>query len=825
MGAAVAALPADNTAQYIYVLAGTYTEQVATFNRVGQTTFRGESTSPLDQSANLVTIQYAGSVLSSAGGSEEKSVFRTLQYNAKKYAFYNLNFVNTAAQTPNYIAIAMDIKAQQVGFYSCGFVSGQGTFLANYGTMFLTGCRIEGSSDFFWGYGSAYVSNSKIVSNAPGYAIAAQSFVSAYPSGFVFDQCMFSPKAAGTMAQSTYLGRDYSANARVAVTNSYLDSHIAPAGWQIRSASNTPTFAEYNNTGPGYVASARISQSQQLTDPSAYSLNAVLGDVSWIDSSALVPFTGFPVSPITTSSTSSATSMSSTTSSSASPTPTPSSPVYVVSTQPNDTEFGTISAAVAALPNDGLTKTIFIKGGVYTEQVVVNRAGLVIIRGETTFVNDYSQNKVTVQFNYGVSTSAGQNELTPVINSKKTDGSGLALYNINFVNTFPQTRNYAALAADFYGDNMAAYGCSFIGFQDTLLANQGTQLFSNCYIEGSVDYIWGFSTAYFHGCYLATNTPGTAISAQSRPSLSAPGGYIFDNCYLSYTKTYGSSRGLTALGRPYSQYSIAVYKNSFLDSHISSAGWQVWQTSNPQTSNVLFGEYNNWGPGAWTSSSSRVAFATNLTDSQAAKYDLGSVFSSTSWIDMDTYNLVPSYNLTRPGPGEIIPNPVPVAQNATTKHPQSSSAPPAGAVTVSVGGAQAGSFSSLTTALASLPADSTNQTIFVYSGTYTEQFTINRPGPVTIIGQQSANPGQTYTGNTVTISFSRGLSVATAQPGHTNAETAVLQTASNQISFYNINYTNTDNLDGAIASYVTLAASVYGDKIAFYGCSFVGWQG
>jgi hypothetical protein len=57
--------------------------------------------------------------------------------------------VNIAPVTPNMIAIAMDIKAQQVSFYSCGFTSGQGTFLANYGTFYLSGCQIEGSSDFF----------------------------------------------------------------------------------------------------------------------------------------------------------------------------------------------------------------------------------------------------------------------------------------------------------------------------------------------------------------------------------------------------------------------------------------------------------------------------------------------------------------------------------------------------------------------------------------------------------------------------------------------------------------------------------------------------
>jgi hypothetical protein len=52
---------------------------------------------------------------------------------------------------------------------------------------------------------------------------------------------------------------------------------------------------------------------------------------------------------------------------------------------------------------------------------------------------------------------------------------------------------------------MGAYGCPFIGFQDALLTNQGTQLFSNCYIEGSVDFIWGFLKTYFHQCLIESS--------------------------------------------------------------------------------------------------------------------------------------------------------------------------------------------------------------------------------------------------------------------------------------------------------------------------------
>ncbi|KAH6664821.1 pectin lyase fold/virulence factor [Halenospora varia] len=821
---AIAALPSDSTTQYVYILAGTYTEQITGFSRVGRTIFRGESTNPLSQGSNVVTLQYSGSIISSAGGSEGYAVFRSTQYNAKKYSFYNINFINTAAITPSYVAIAMDIKAQQVGFYSCGFISGQGTFLANYGTFFLSGCRIEGSSDFVWGYGAAFISNSIIVSSRPGYSIAAQNYISTYPSQFVFDQCAFVPKTTTSMSQSTYLGRDYSTSARVAVTNSFLDGHIKPAGWYVAASTTNVTFTEFNNTGPGYVPASRIAQATIPTDDDSYSLSAVLGDVSWIDSSATVPFSGFPDSVFGNTTTATPTSTSSTSSfPSSTTTALAASSTFVVSLTPNGTEYGSVESAISALPNDGAEKVILIMPGTYTEQININRTGKVTLRGTTSFVNDFSQNNVTIQFSYGVSTSAGEDELTPVINSKKTDGSGLALYNINFVNTFTQTKNHAALAADFYGTNMAAYGCSFIGFQDTLLANTGTQLFSNCYIEGSVDFIWGFSQAYFHQCYIATNTPGASISAQSRASASALGGYVFDSCLVTYTSTYGSSFGLSFLGRPYSNYSVAVYKNSYIDKNINSAGWSVWQTSNPQTNHVMFGEYNNVGPSAWTATTTRASFATNLTDAQVAAYDLDKFLGSTAWIDMTAYNLVPSFSFSASGV-----NGTATSTNTTTSTPATANATssrPVRAVLVSVNGSIANSFTNLTAALASLPSDTTSQTIFMYPGSYTEQVSVGRSGPVTIVGYQSGNVGQSYTGNQVTLTFARGLSVvAPVAAGHTDAETAVISTASTQISFYNIDFINTDNLDGAASSYVTLAASVYGDQIGFYGCSFIGWQ-
>ncbi|KAJ4358780.1 uncharacterized protein N0V89_003364 [Didymosphaeria variabile] len=826
----IADLPLDSTVQTIYILAGVYSEQVVFPNaRTGATTFRGEAANPLSRSGNTVTIKTNGGVLSSAGAGAGTGAFQSTQYYTNQLTFYNINFENSYTPTTNYQAVAVSIKPKKAGFYSCNIKSSQGTLLLNYGAFYFSNCHIEGTTDFVWGQGAAYIYNSEIVetSTSTGLTIAAQSYqTSVGGSIIVFDHCAVVPGSSSVPTGSTYLGRDYSTSPHVAYTNSYLDNHIIPAGWKVSSSSASPVFVESNNTGPGSSTTSRISSAQILSDASAYSAANVLGDVSWLDNNAIAPFSGFPDSVyLNTATTASSSSMIATTISASSVASTATNSVsagYTVAPTPTAGQYGSVMSAVAALPNDGQAYSIYILAGTYTEQVWVNRTGKVTLRGETQSPNDYSQNVVKIQFSYGVSTSANQNELTPVINSKKTDGSGLALYNIDFVNIYPQTSNTAALAADFYGNNMAAYGCSFIGFQDTLLANQGVQVFSNCYIEGSVDFIWGYSKAYFHQCKIASNTAGAYITAQNRPSASSAGGYIFDSCYVTYTSSYGSSTGTTYLGRPWSQYAIVVYMNSYLDKHIASAGWNVWSTSDPRTANVMFGEYNNTGPGNW--STSRVSYATNLTSSQASAYTLTSFIGATDWIDMTAYNYAPSFTLGVTPTQSTSPTASSSAA-AIWAHPTSGTVPPTGAVLVSSGGSVNGSYSNLTSALASLPSDSSTQIIFMYAGTYEEQVqSVSRAGPVMIIGYTEGNPGQSYASNTVTITNARGLSVSPLPVGHSDAETATFSTGSTKISMYNVNIINSDNLDGLTPSYVTLAGSIYGNHIGFYGCSFIGWQ-
>ncbi|KAM0250284.1 hypothetical protein ACHAP5_002343 [Fusarium lateritium] len=821
LASAVAALPADDTTQTIYILAGTYQGKVS-IARVGATILRGQTSDGTTYKNNKVTITASNAVLSSSGGSSGTATFSASKYEAKLVSFYNINFENSFAATTNNVALAVYAKGTKVAFYGCSIDSTQGTLYLDYGNSFFSHSKIYGTTDFVWGQGAGYFYNSVIVSkgSSTGQAIAAHKFQGQYGgSQFVFDMCAVVPESSSVSEDSTYLGRDYSAKANVAFVNSFLDGHIAGDGWKVSSPSAfTGSFTEGNNTGPGYDSSARISAATVIKDTSSYSFAGILGSDAWIDKAAIAPFLGWPESKygkdaVSVTTTSTAATASEATSATA------VGNTLTVAPSPTGSQFKTIASALAAIPEDGEDYTVLIKAGTYNEQLTLNRAkGHVTLRGETSFENDFTQNEVLISFSKGFSTGAGRNEETPVLFWKTTSSAGLSLYNLNFTNTFEQTRDTAALAANFFG-NAAAYGCAFKGFQDTMLVNQGVQVFSNSYFEGSVDFIWGYSKAYFHQCYIASNTVGAYITAQNRKSLSWAGGFIFDTCRVTYTDSYGSSFGSTSLGRPWSQYALVVFMNSFLDKHISSAGWSAWSTSSPQTSNVLFGEFNNTGPGNWTSS--RASFATKLTESQAAAYSLGSFIGSTSWLDMKAYNYVPSYTI-----GDSSAASDPETDVSWPSHPSDGTTPPKNAVLVSVGAEKSGSYSSLTSALKSLPKDSTPQVIFIYPGSYEEQVpSINRPGPVTIIGYTESEPGKTYTSNQVTITQAKGLSVAGTIPaGRSNADTATIATASSKIAIYNVKFINTDNLDGATPSYVTLAASVYGDKIGFYGCSFDGWQ-
>ena len=70
----------------------------------------------------------------------------------------------------------------------------------------------------------------------------------------------------------------------------------------------------------------------------------------------------------------------------------------------------------------------------------------------------------------------------------------------------------------------------FLGWQDTLYLHYGKQYLKDCYIEGSVEFIFGKRTALLEHCHVHCKSAGFII-AQSKKSSQESTGYVFLSGY------------------------------------------------------------------------------------------------------------------------------------------------------------------------------------------------------------------------------------------------------------------------------------------------------
>ncbi|KAJ6582995.1 pectinesterase [Mycena vulgaris] len=302
-------------------------------------------------------------------------------------------------------------------------------------------------------------------------------------------------------------------------------------------------------------------------------------------------------------------------------------------------EFATLTAALNSLPNDSSARSIFIFPGTYAERVNIVRSGPLTafnylpnipIYGYTTDTTTYTGNQAILTAGVDAS-AAGSDDASGTLRIHKND---FKMYNVHVKNTFGPGSQ--AIAISQYGSRVGLYACGFFGYQDTLYANAGTQVFLKGYIEGAVDFIFGRGgLAYFGGNTIAANGPG-CITASGRES-SDSGSYVFNqNTVILASNAASGTSGKILLGRPWGELihiHRVVFKNTQITAPMNKALWSVWNTGDPRTGNILFAEFNTTGTGA--SSASRPSFATVLTAPQAASYTISSAVGSdyASWVD------------------------------------------------------------------------------------------------------------------------------------------------------------------------------------------------
>ncbi|KAK9285444.1 hypothetical protein L1049_024637 [Liquidambar formosana] len=189
--------------------------------------------------------------------------------------------------------------------------------------------------------------------------------------------------------------------------------------------------------------------------------------------------------------------------------------------------------------------------------------------------------------------------------------------NITFKNEAPSPPSGAlgkqAVALRISGDTAAFIGCNFIGAQDTLYDHVGRHYFKDCYIQGSVDFIFGNGLSLYQGCDLhaITNSYG-ALTAQKRDSLLDETGFSFVNC-----KVTGS--GALYLGRAWGTFSRVVFAYTYMDKIITPPGWTVF-----------YGQYKCYGPGA--DFGGRVTWSRELTQQEAEPFTSLGFIDGYEWL-------------------------------------------------------------------------------------------------------------------------------------------------------------------------------------------------
>lgn len=191
------------------------------------------------------------------------------------------------------------------------------------------------------------------------------------------------------------------------------------------------------------------------------------------------------------------------------------------------------------------------------------------------------------------------------------EGEEFIAENITFENSAPQGSGQA-VAIRVTADRCAFYNCRFLGWQDTLYLHYGKQYLRDCYIEGSVDFIFGNSTALLEHCHIHCKSAGY-VTAQSRKSSQETTGYVFLRCVI--TGVGGTSYAY--LGRPWGPFGRVVYAYTYMDACIKHVGWDNWGKTENERS-ACFYEYRCYGPGSCPSK--RVAWARELVDEEAEQF-------------------------------------------------------------------------------------------------------------------------------------------------------------------------------------------------------------
>ena len=269
-------------------------------------------------------------------------------------------------------------------------------------------------------------------------------------------------------------------------------------------------------------------------------------------------------------------------------------------------DFTTLQQAIDAVRafDPDYSTTIFVREGIYYEKIVIPD----YVR-DLKIVGENKENTIISNHDHALINNMG----TFRTYTMQIRGTDITLENLTIENNAPMVAQAVALHTE--GDRIMLKNCRLLGNQDTVYTGgvNARLYFHGCYIEGTTDFIFGPSTAWFENCRILCKK-NSYITAASTPE-DVEFGYIFNHCKITVADEVTS----VYLGRPWRPYAMTLFMHCELPKEINPLGWDNWRNpANEETSKYM--EFNNIGKGADTTK--RVPWMSHLTTQEAEKISL-----------------------------------------------------------------------------------------------------------------------------------------------------------------------------------------------------------
>lgn len=274
-------------------------------------------------------------------------------------------------------------------------------------------------------------------------------------------------------------------------------------------------------------------------------------------------------------------------------------------------DYSSIQEAINQSPSFPYRRvTIRVKNGIYYEQVRIPEWN-----SNVSLIGESKTQTIITYDAFFDKINLGRNS-TFYTHTLLVEGDDFVAQNLTIKNTSGAVGQAVALTLN--ANRILISNCAILGNQDTLYAtgSGNKQYLKNCYIEGTIDFIFGQATVFFENCILHSLKNGYITAAATPEGVHY--GFVFKKCLLTAAPTATE----VYLGRPWRIHAKTVFIDCDMGNQIKPEGWDNW--SKPEAEKTAFyAEYQCKGAGFQPSK--RASWSHQLQKAAAKKYTLETI--------------------------------------------------------------------------------------------------------------------------------------------------------------------------------------------------------